>query len=165
MTVVVLGGLNMDLIVETAVVAAPGETREGRYFSTTPGGKGGNQAVAAARFLAGRVAVEMVGLVGDDTFGVDLRTFMADAGVDVERVRVVAGEHSGVAVIMIDDAGENSVNAVYGANTRCGDAQLADVVAALAAEPAGAGPHVLLVQQETPLATTAAAMRAARARG
>lgn len=165
MTVVVLGGLNMDLIVETTEVAGPGETRRGRHFSTTPGGKGGNQAVAAARFLDGRVPVAMVGLVGDDAFGDELRSFMAHTGVDVDRVRIVPGEHSGVAVIMIDDAGENSVNAVYGANTRCGDDQLADVVAALEPAPRGAGPHVLLVQQETPLATTAAAMRAAREHG
>ena len=164
-TVVVLGGLNMDLIVETAVVAAPGETREGRHFFATPGGKGGNQAVAAARFLDGRVAVAMVGLVGDDTFGAELRDHLRTAGVDVARVRVTEGVHSGVAVIMIDAAGENSVNAVYGANTRCGDAQLQDVIAALDGAPAAGGPHVLLVQQETPLDTTVAAMRAARARG
>lgn len=154
--VVVLGGLNMDLIVETPQVAGPGETREGTNFSTTPGGKGGNQAVAAARILDGRATVGLIARVGSDAFGEELRSQLAGAGVDVRHVRTDAEAASGVAVIFIDAAGENSVNAVYGANARCDGQQVSDALTALA------DASVLLVQQEIPLDVTIEVTRAAR---
>jgi ribokinase len=157
MTVVVFGGLNMDLIVEAREIAAPGETREGDRFLTTPGGKGGNQAVAAARILEGRAAVEMVGLVGDDRYGEELRRYLEAAGVGVGGVGIAPDATSGVAVIMIDGRGENSVNAVYGANLAVNEAT-AELLRA-------AAPSVLLVQQELPRAATLAAMRVARELG
>ena len=70
--VIVLGGLNMDLIVETPRLAGPGETAEGSRFYTTPGGKGGNQAVAAARLAESPGTVKMVGRIGDDGFGEEM---------------------------------------------------------------------------------------------
>ena len=153
--VVVLGGLNMDLIVETPQVAGPGETREGTNFSTTPGGKGGNQAVAAARILDGHAPVGLVARVGREAFGDELRSQLVGAGVDVRHVRSDAGAASGVAVIFIDPAGENSVNAVYGANARCDGQQVSDALTALA------DASVLLVQQEIPLDVTLEVMREA----
>ena len=81
--VIVLGGLNMDLIVETPRLAGPGETAEGTRFYTTPGGKGGNQAVAAARFAESAGSVKMVGRVGDDAFGEQMGKFLKEEGVDI----------------------------------------------------------------------------------
>ncbi len=154
--VVVLGGLNMDLIVETPRPAGPGETREGTRFYTTPGGKGGNQAVAAARILGERASVRMVGRVGADSSGNEVVTSLRHAGVDTKFVRQDTASHTGVAVILIDAEGESYVNAVYGANASCGEEQLRDVNEVL--DDAA----VLLVQQEIPSGVVFEAMRTAR---
>ena len=156
--IVVLGGLNMDLIVDTPRPAGPGETTEGTRFYTTPGGKGGNQAVAAGR-LSQPGAVEMVGRVGADTYGREMTEYLQSAGVGTRYLRPDGTVSSGVAVIFIDATGQNYVNAVYGANARCDRQQVADATEVMN----GAG--VLLVQQEVPLDTTLAAMRAARKLG
>jgi ribokinase len=154
--IAVLGGLNMDLIVETPRPAGPGETREGSRFYATPGGKGGNQAVAAARIVGDRAPVIMVGRVGRDSYGEDLIVSLDGAGVDTRYVRPDQASSSGVAVIFIDAQGESYVNAVYGANGSCDQQQVTDVCQAL--KDAG----VLLVQQETPLDVTFEAMMDAR---
>lgn len=156
--IVVLGGLNMDLIVELPRVAGPGETVEGTAFYTTPGGKGGNQAIAAARALGEPVQVEMVGRVGDDVYGEQLRRYLADDAVATRFVRVDAAATTGVAVVLVDGTGQNYVNAVYGANARCDAQQVEDVAEALPPE------GFLLVQQEIPLAVTLHATRIARER-
>ncbi|MDA0352501.1 MAG: ribokinase [Chloroflexi bacterium] len=160
MTVLVLGGVNMDFIVEAPVIAGRGETREGSAFYTTPGGKGANQAVAAARILAGRVAVEMAGMLGDDRYSEEMRSALEAAGVGTAHLGTAVGAHCGVAVILIDGTGENSVNAVYGSNLLVDEA----LARAAAAAHLDAG-SVLLVQQETPLPATVAAMHLARERG
>ncbi len=157
--IAVLGGLNMDLIVETPRPAGPGETREGTRFYATPGGKGGNQAVAAARILGERAPVTLVGRVGRDPYGDDLITSLLAAGVDTRYVRRDPTRTSGVAVIFIDAQGESYVNAVYGANGCCDQQQVTDVREVLK-EAA-----VLLVQQEIPLDVTFEAMRCARRAG
>lgn len=157
--VVVLGGLNMDLIIETPRLAGPGETAEGTRFWTTPGGKGGNQAVAAARVAAGAASVEMVARVGDDPFGTEMVGYLKAASVGTRFVRRDPGAASGIAAIFIDGRGENYVNAVYGANARCDARQVADCSAALA------GARLLLLQQEVPLVVNLAAMEQARAAG
>jgi ribokinase len=159
MTVLVLGGVNMDFIAEMPVVAGRGETREGTAFYTTPGGKGANQAVAAARILERRVPVRMAGMLGDDRYSEEMRAALETSGVDTRHLGTAAGAHCGVAIILIDASGENSVNAVYGANT------LVDEAIATAATATLEAGSVLLVQQETPLDATAAAMRTARDRG
>ena len=159
MTVLVLGGINIDFIVEAPVIAGRGETREGTAFYTTPGGKGANQAVAAARMLDGRMAVEMAGMLGDDRYSSEMRSDLETAGVGTGFVGTAAEAHCGVAVILIDGSGENSVNAVYGANTLVDEAGASTAIASLDAG------SVLLVQQETPLDATAVAMRGARERG
>ncbi len=125
--VVVLGGLNMDLMVEMPTPAGPGETRIGKRFYTTPGGKGGNQAVAAARILGERASVHMIGRTGADPYGDKVVSSLRDAGVDATFVRRDPASHTGVAVIMIDATGESYVNAVYGANDLCVEEQLRDV--------------------------------------
>lgn len=117
--VAVLGSLNMDIVVETPRPAGPGETREGTRFYATPGGKGANQAVAAARILGDRGRVTMVGRVGRDPYGDDLVASLRVAGIDTRYLRRDPPRHSGVAVIFIDAQGENYVNAVYGANGGC----------------------------------------------
>jgi ribokinase len=157
--VVVLGGLNMDLMVETPRPAGPGETRIGTRFYTTPGGKGGNQAVAAARILGERASVQMVARVGADTYGEEMVASLTSVGVDTKYVRQDSDSYTGIAVIMIDGEGESYVNAVYGANANCGDEQLGDIGEALE------GAAVLLVQQEVSADVSIEAMRAARSKG
>ncbi len=85
--VVVLGGLNMDLMVETPIPAGPGETRIGKRFYTTPGGKGGNQAVAAARILDECASVRMIGRTGADAYCDQVVSSLRVAGVDTTFVR------------------------------------------------------------------------------
>ena len=148
-TVVVVGSLNQDVIVETERRPAAGETVLGRSLSTAQGGKGGNQAAAAARAGA-RVA--MAGCVGDDAAGEALLAGLGRAGVDTAPVRVLAGETSGTAVIVVDGAGENSIVVVAGANGR---------LAAADVEAAVAGAAIVLVQLEIPEAAVAAAARGA----
>ncbi|MBP38049.1 MAG: ribokinase [Chloroflexi bacterium] len=153
--VIVLGGLNMDLIVDTPRLAGPGETAEGTRFYTTPGGKGGNQAVAAARLAQSPGSVKMVGRIGDDGFGEEMAQFMRNEGIDTSLLCCTENIASGIAVIFILPDGENHVNPVYGANGLCDSQQSDDVRNALS----GAG--VLLCQQEIPLSATKAAIDAA----
>jgi ribokinase len=157
--VVVLGGLNMDLIVETPRPAGPGETLEGTRFYTTPGGKGGNQAVAAARILGERGSVTMIGRVGADSYGSDVLASLQRAGVDTRFVRYDPASSTGVAVIFIDAQGESYVNAVYAANAQCGEEQLSDVGEVLD------NAAILLVQQEIPSSVVFEAMQAAQEKG
>ncbi|MFD5177383.1 ribokinase [Nocardia sp. NPDC058379] len=151
-TVVVLGSVNMDLVTTTARRPAPGETVLGSGFATVPGGKGANQAVAAARSGA---RVRFLGATGDDAFGTTLRATLSGAGVDISLLRTVDGS-SGVATIVVDESGENSIIVVAGANGRVTELT-ADELAAIAAA------DILLCQLEIPLATVAAAARHARA--
>lgn len=151
-TVVVLGSVNMDLVTTTPQRPAPGETVLGSGFATVPGGKGANQAIAAARSGA---RVRFLGATGDDAFGATLRSTLSDAGVDTTLLRTVDGS-SGVATIVVDESGENSIIVVAGANGRVTDLT-ADELAAIA------DADILLCQLEIPLATVAAAARHAHA--
>jgi ribokinase len=110
--IVVVGSLNADLTIYTERLPLPGETLHGSGFAVNPGGKSANQAVAAAR-LGG--AVTLIGAVGNDDNGAMLLASTAGAGVDVTRVRQAA-EPTGVAVISVDAAGENSIIIAAGAN-------------------------------------------------
>lgn len=112
MSVVVLGSLNMDLVVRVAGFPRPGETVAGRSFGTVPGGKGLNQAVAAARAGA---SVSLLGAVGDDGFGAELRALVFLEGIDAEGLQTVDAP-TGTAHIQVDDSGENSIVVVPGAN-------------------------------------------------
>lgn len=155
MAVVVFGSINMDLVVRAPRLPAPGETLTGHTFFTVPGGKGANQAVACGRL---GVPTRMVGRVGRDVFAATLRASLAEAGVDTAGVVETPGP-SGVAAIAVDDAAENTIVVVPGANGAVG----ADDVARLDAALAGA--RVLLLQLEVPLDAVVAAAGAARRRG
>jgi ribokinase len=150
--VAVVGSLNQDLVVRVPKLPGPGETVSGEDVFRNPGGKGANQAVAAAR-LGRRVA--MVGCVGDDQDGRDLLAALAADGVDTGPVRVVADVPSGMAFITVDAGGENQIVVSPGANARLTPE---DVTAAEAALAAAA---VTLVQLEVPLAAVEAATRSA----
>ena len=154
--IVVLGGINMDLVTYSERFPNPGETVVGRRFLTYAGGKGANQAVAAAR-MGGRTA--MVGQVGDDLFGPQLLEGLRAAGIDVSGVAAAEGETSGIAVISIDGSAQNRIVQVLGANATCGPAQAAAVAAALDHAQA------LMLQLEAPVEVSLAAAREAKSRG
>ena len=111
--VAVVGSCNIDLVARCAALPRPGETVLARSFTTIVGGKGANQAIAAGRAGA-RCAI--VGAVGDDAYGEEIRSTLREANVDVGGLRTVAGP-SGTALIFVDDAGENSIVVVSGANS------------------------------------------------
>ncbi len=155
--IVVLGSANMDLVGTGPHLPGPGDTVLGHGFAMIAGGKGANQAVAAARAGAGRTAVAAIAAVGDDAFGPALRSGLVDAGVDVTLVRTVPGT-SGVALIAVDDAGENQILVAPGANGRLTRLTPADLAAL-----AGAG--ALVCQLEVPVEVVTEAARSARAAG
>jgi ribokinase len=155
MAVLVFGSINMDLVVRTPRLPRPGETLTGQDFFTAPGGKGANQAVASARLGP---PTSIVGRVGEDVFGEALRASLSDSGVSAAAVAACAGP-SGVAVIAVDDAAENTIVVVPGANGLVGAEDVARLEALLE------GARVLLLQLEVPLEAVLAAALAARARG
>jgi ribokinase len=155
MSVVVLGSINMDLVAVAPRFPRPGETLRGHWFFTAPGGKGANQAVAAARL---RVPTRMIGRVGNDVFGPALRQGLAEAGVEISGVMTDPEASSGTALIVLEESGQNAIVVIPGANGRVGEAELARLEEALAEA------RVLLLQLEVPLEVVAAAAeRAARA--
>ncbi|MCP4420675.1 MAG: ribokinase [Chloroflexi bacterium] len=140
--IVVVGSLNMDLIARSPHIPVPGETVLGSGFSTAAGGKGANQAVAAARLGA---QVTMVGRVGDDDYGRQLSSSLEADGVDTQFVRVDVTAHTGVALITVDDAGENSIVVISGANWQLTEEDVT------AAEAIIAAADMLILQLESPL--------------
>jgi ribokinase len=150
--VAVVGSLNLDLVVRVPRLPGPGETVTGDDLFRNPGGKGANQAVAAAR-LGRRVA--MVGCVGDDDAGRELLGSLEAGAVDTSRVRVVAGVPSGTALITVGEDGENQIVVSPGANARLAPDDVAAAGAALG------GAAVTLLQLEVPLEAVTAAARAA----
>jgi ribokinase len=153
--VYVVGSVNLDLVVRTATLPGPGETVTGGTFERHGGGKSANQAVAAAREGA---TVRMVGAVGSDDLGDEAVADLAGEGVDVSAVARVTAP-TGVALIAVDEAGENQIAVASGANNELTPAA---VEAALAgAEPGG----VVLIGLEVPDAPVLAAARAGRAAG
>ncbi len=155
--IIVLGSLNMDIAALGPRLPQPGETLLGSHFHTAPGGKGANQAYAAAK-LGGAGSAAMLGRVGDDDFGRQMIANLVSAGCGIEGVRTVAGP-SGVALILIAESGENCIVVVSGAN----DSFTAEHITADA--PLLRGARFALLQLEVPLPTTLAAATAARAAG
>lgn len=154
--IAVVGSLNMDLVVRSPRLPQAGETIIGSDFQTLPGGKGSNQAVAAAR-LGGQVV--MVGRVGNDTFGQALLKTLREAGVDHCCVLVDEQNRSGVALITVDDEGQNTIVVASGANMALTpeDVERAEAVIGSA--------RVLLLQLESPLSTVQRAAEIASAHG
>ncbi len=156
--VVVLGSINMDLVVEAPALPAPGETLLGGPFRTAPGGKGANQAVAAARSGA---AVRMIGRVGADAFGEQLRAGLLADGVDIEHVGTCRHDPSGVALITVSADGENTIVVAPGANYLVRMAHVDDAVEAAIFT----GASVLVAQLEVPMDVVMHAARLARTAG
>jgi len=156
--VIVVGSVNIDLVVTCEHLPGPGETITGGRFSQHHGGKGGNQAVAAARLGASTC---FVGAVGDDAFGRQARAALEAEGVDLFELRTLSGEVTGVALILVDTVGENSIAVASGANA----ALTPDHVrASLTALAPGHG-DVVLVGHEIPTESAHAALSLARASG
>lgn len=154
--IVVLGSINMDLVIRCDRLPSPGETVLADSCAEVPGGKGANQAVAAAR-VGGDVA--MIGCVGDDAFATRLLKNLQTENVDSDAVRLVKSCPSGVAVVAVDEQGENSIIVVAGANAELkpNDVQRhADLIRRSS---------LLLMQLEVPLATIAAAAKLAHDAG
>ena len=152
-SIVVVGSLNMDLVVRAPRMSAPGETLFGSDFHTIPGGKGANQAVAAAR-LGGQVT--MVGRVGDDAFGPTLIHGLAQAGVETRFVQRDTGAATGIALIVLDASGQNSIIVASGANMRLTPDDVS------AAETVIASASAIVLQLESPLAAVERALALAR---
>lgn len=150
--IVVVGSINMDLVTTVGHRPEPGQTVSGEGFVLVPGGKGSNQAIAAQRAGA---TVDFVGAVGSDVFADALRGVLHDAGVGVSRLRTVAGP-SGIATIVVDGDGENTIIVVAGANGQLTDLGTADLDAIATAD-------ILMCQLEIPIPTVLAAARHARA--
>lgn len=145
----VVGSLNMDLVIRAPRIPQPGETIIGGTFHTVPGGKGANQAVAAARLGA---HVAMVGRVGTDPYGQVLLQSLSEAGVDGSCVAQDSEASTGIALIVVDDAGQNSIVVASGANMRLAPSDVEQAEDSIAASDA------LILQLESPLQ---AVMRAA----
>lgn len=155
--IVVIGSINMDLVLRVPRMPLPGETLTGGAFRTIPGGKGANQAVACARL--GRTPVAMVGCVGDDAFGATLRAALAADGIDVSHVGVLPGVATGIASILVDAAGQNSIVIAGGANDQLSPAHV-DAARALIAQAS-----IVVLQLEVPLDTVRHAIALAHGLG
>jgi ribokinase len=155
-TIVVLGSLNMDLVVRVERFPAPGETLLGGEFATFPGGKGANQAVAAARLGA---RVRMIGAVGDDAYGRELVALARQDGIDTTHVAARERTASGVALITVDARGENHIVVAPGANATL------DASSVEHARGAFSGADAFATVLESPLEAVLAGARAARAAG
>ena len=159
---VVLGAVNVDLVVRGVPLPRPGETVLGGSFERHHGGKGGNQAVAATRALRGGPAdgaVRSLGAVGDDPMGAEALEALRNEGIDVSHVSVVPQTATGVALIVVDDRGENQIAVAPGANATL-------TSGAVEAGLEGFGPgSVLLVSLEVPIEVVRRAAERARELG
>jgi ribokinase len=159
----VLGSLNMDISVTVPSLPGPGATVLGGPAAFAPGGKGANQAVAAARLGAeSNIAVRMVGCVGDDDFGRALRAALTAEGIDDAAVRTAPEAPTGIAMITVDEAGENIITVSPGANHEVG-AQEITVIGRTAAAAAAGSLNALVISAEVPVAAITAALAAAAA--
>jgi ribokinase len=156
MSIVVLGSVNLDIVVKSHRMPRTGETLTGDSVSLFPGGKGANQAVAAAR-LAGDEVI-FLGRVGTDHYGLMLREALVDARVNTEHLRASDGA-SGVASIIVDDAGNNSIVVVPGANGTV-DSAFVDAHRSIIQKA-----DILLLQLEIPIDSIEFAVRIAAASG
>src|SRR5262249_23138634 len=146
--IVIVGSLNLDFTVRVARLPQRGETLPGGQFVTFPGGKGANQACAVGRLTQPGAAV-MIGCVGQDVYGRQLLESLRACGVDNRYVRGTIEAATGVALILVEESGQNQIVVVPGANDCLRPADVTEALTALG------GSHLLL-QLETPLETVAA---------
>lgn len=156
--VIVVGSVNVDLVVSADRLPAAGETISGGRFERHHGGKGGNQAVAAARLGA---ATWFVGCVGPDAFGEEARSALAAEGVNVDHLHTVPVAPSGVALVLVDSLGENMIAVAGGANLELGPENVRRAIEAIGVR---AG-DVLLVGHEISTASAREALRRGHAAG
>jgi ribokinase len=154
--VIVVGSVNIDLVATVDRLPAPGETVTGGRFAQHHGGKGGNQAVAAARLGA---VTSFVGAVGSDAFGTEARAALETEGIDVSELRTLPDTATGVALILVDATGENSIAVAGGANAALEPTHVREAFGRLGP---GLGDAVL-VGHEIPTATAIEALRLAKA--
>jgi ribokinase len=152
--ILVVGSLNADLVVRAPRFPQPGETISGEDLKIIPGGKGANQAVAAARQ---GVPVGMSGCVGNDSFGPELIDNLKRNNVDVDLVRIDSGSATGTAIIVVDEKGQNSIVLSPGGNGQMSPADVEHL--------SFANYKLLLLQLEIPLGTVLEAARRAKASG
>lgn len=153
--VIVVGSVNEDLVVTAERLPAPGETVIGGRFAQHHGGKGGNQAVAAARLGA---STFFVGAVGDDAFGASAREALEADGVDITGLLTLHGETTGVALITVDEGGENAIAVAGGANAALDSVQVRSALKRLELQKG----DVVLVGHEIRTGATHEALRVAR---
>jgi ribokinase len=156
MAICVFGSLNMDLAIRAPRLPQPGETLSGHGFLTLPGGKGANQAVAAARLGS---SVNMVGRVGADDFGQQLLQSLQQQNVHTENIAIDASTHSGIAMITVAEGGENQIVLAAGANSQVDGRDVARLM------PLLQDSSVLLLQLEIPIPAVIAAAQAAQEAG
>lgn len=144
LAVVVLGSLNLDLVLTATKIPRPGETVLASSLTRMAGGKGANQAVAAARLGAD---VTLIGRLGDDSVGREIRVELTRTGVRLDHLREIGGVSSGLAVVTVDPQGENAIVVSPGANHELTPEELSKDESALAM------PVIAVAQLETPLAT------------
>jgi len=154
--VVVLGSINMDLVVRVPSLPRPGDTVLGDRLLTIPGGKGANQAVAAARLGA---SVRMIGRVGRDLFGADLIAGLKQDRVDTSGVTVDPAQPSGAALIVVDSSGQNTITVAPGANSAVGDEEVTRLRDGLRPD------DVVVLQLEIPMPAVLSAIKAAHDAG
>ena len=161
--IVVIGSINMDLVLRVPRMPLPGETLTGGAFRTIPGGKGANQAVACARMSgkveAGGQQVAMIGCVGDDAFGATLRAALVGDGIIDSHITTLPGVASGIASILVDDKGQNSIVIAGGANDLLSPAHI-DAAQGLIEQA-----DIVVLQLETPMDTVVHAIKLARSLG
>ncbi|MCR3955023.1 MAG: ribokinase [Gudongella sp.] len=151
--VIVVGSLNMDLVVRAPKIPRPGETVLGSDFKQVPGGKGANQADAAAKLGA---ETAMLGAVGRDSMGSQLIRSLENDGVNVDKVLVKDSLPTGVAAIVVEDSGNNAITVAPGANSGFTPDDLSDM------DDVFKRAKVMLVQLETPIETVRTALRMAK---
>ncbi len=139
---VVLGSVNADHVLQVPSFPRPGETLHGRNYQVIPGGKGANQAVAAARLNAD---IGFIACVGDDAFGLNIRESFQQDGMEISGVKVEAGCPTGIAMIQVSDSGENSICISAEANAKLTAESLESELERIRAA------KYLLMQLETPL--------------
>lgn len=154
--IIVAGSMNMDMVVKTSHIPQPGETVLGGTFFMNPGGKGANQAIAVARLGA---EVAFIGKIGDDIFGRQSSQLFEDEGVDIAGLVADEDQPSGIALITVDEKGENSIVVAPGANARL---YPEDVERSFKNYPEA---QILLVQLEIPLDTVQFAAELAKKQG
>ena len=157
--IVVVGSANTDMIVRVPHIPRPGETVLGSEFRTAAGGKGANQALAAARAAGGGCEIVFIGRVGDDTFGKKARADLEAEGIRTDFLVTDTDSPSGVALITVDDKGENAIAVAPGANAVLSAADMDRAAGIIAAS------SLLLIQLEIPMAAVVRAVEIAAENG